>query len=98
MTMIENSYLRAIKSPIVVFEIDGSFLRKQNVSLELKLQGKNLAAPRNIEHHIFYHTGDAMTLNKMSHFRVKIKKRVFFEGEPAKTLILNPTKNATMSS
>ena len=26
-----------------------------------------------------------MNLNKISHFRVKIKKRVFFEGEPGST-------------
>ena len=45
----------------------------------------NLVAQRDIKDHIFFHTGDAMKLERISVFRVKIKKRVFFEGEPGNT-------------
>ena len=60
-----------------------SILNKYNVTVELKLQGRNLAARRDIQDHIFYHTGDVMKLDgSLRAFRVKIKKRVFIEGEP----------------
>ena len=35
--------------------------------------------------HSFYHNGDDMKLDTSSNFRVKIKKRVFIEGEPGTT-------------
>ena len=81
-TTIEKGFLRRMKT--IFLNFDESILKKQNVSVELKLQGQNLAAPRDIKDHIFYHSGDPMImkLDKMLEFRVKIKKKVFFEGEP----------------
>ena len=79
----KNGYRGGMKS--VVMSFDESKLNKHNVSIELKLQGHNLAANRNIQNDVFYHTGDLMKLDKMTEYRVKIKKRVFFEGEPGNT-------------
>ena len=60
-------------------------LLKDDVSLELELQGKNLAAHRNIQDHYFYHNGNTMKMKKFSTCRVQIKKKVFIEGDPGTT-------------
>ena len=82
MDMVERNDLRSIKTLAAFF--NNSILHEHNVTVEVKLQGRNLAARRDIQDHIFYHTGDVMKLNKIGvrAFRVKIKKRVFIEGEP----------------
>ena len=49
------------------------------------MEGQNLAAHRDIEAHSFFRTGDVVKLDGYSNFRVKIKKRVFIEGEPGTT-------------
>ena len=60
-------------------------LSNHNVTVELKMEGQNLAAHRDIEAHYFYNIGDVMKLDGLSYFRVKIKKRVFIEGETGTT-------------
>ena len=60
-------------------------LSNHNVTVELKMEGQNLAAHRDIEAHYFYNIGDVMKLDGWSYFRVKIKKRVFIEGEAETT-------------
>ena len=60
-------------------------LSNHNVTVELKMEGRNLAAHRDIEAHSFYRTGDVVKLDGFSNFRVKIKKRVFIEREPGTT-------------
>ena len=60
-------------------------LSNHNVTVELKMEGRNLAAHRDIEAHSFYRTGDVVKLDGFSNFRVKIKKRVFIEREPGNT-------------
>ena len=64
-----------------------SILNENNVTVELKLQGQNLAASRAIQDHLFFHTGDEIIMKpgKIPNFRVKIKKRVQIEGEPGNT-------------
>ena len=64
---------------------DESTLNKHNATIELILQGQNIAARRDIEAYYFHNLGDAMKLERISLFRVKIKKRVFFEGEAGST-------------
>ena len=84
MDMVERNDLRSIKTLAAIF--NNSVLQEHNVTVELKLQGRNLAARRDIQDHIFYHTGDVMKLYKsFQTFRVKIKKRVLIEGEPGTT-------------
>ena len=62
-----------------------TLLEKHNVTIELKLQGRSIAVHRDIQDHLFYHTGDPIKLDKFSSYRVKIKKRVVIEGEPGNT-------------
>ena len=81
--MIEKNYLRSMQSLMMLF--DKRQLSKKDVTVELKLEGGNIAAHRNIEAHFFYHIGDDIKLDGYSNFRVKIKKRVFIEGEPGTT-------------
>ena len=83
--MTEKDVLRTMKSLLIFF--DESMLKDDNVTIELKLQGQNLAASRAIQDHLFFHTGDDMTMKpgKIPNFRVKIKKRVHIEGEPGNT-------------
>ena len=83
--MIEKDYLRTMKSLLIYF--DERMLKDNNVTVELKLQGRNLAANRVIQDHLFFHTGDIMKMRqeKVRNFRVKIKKRVQIEGEPGNT-------------
>ena len=64
---------------------DKKELSKSAVTVELKLEGQNIFVHRNIEAHFFYHAGDVLNLDKFTRFRVKIKKRVFIEGEPGTT-------------
>ena len=56
-----------------------------DVSLELKLQGKNMAAHRVVQDDFFYHTGDNMIMNKYSNYRVQIEKKVLIESDPGTT-------------
>ena len=61
-------------------------LRSYNATIYLQLQGKNLGAARDIQDHVFYHMGDAMKLDgQFTSYRVKIKERVFVEGDPGRT-------------
>ena len=83
MDMVDKKYLSSMKTLFMAF--NESTLSKHNVTVELKLQGKNLVAHRNIQAHLFYHDGDAIKLDKTSQFAVKIKRRVFIEGEPGTT-------------
>ena len=83
MDMIERKHLSNIRTTFMQF--NESNLNKHNVIVQLKWQGRNLAAQRDIEAHFFYHVGDVMKLNQFAMFRVKIKKKVFIEGEPGTT-------------
>lgn len=81
--MIEEDYLKSMQTFIML--LNEGTLSKQNVTVELKLQGRNIIAHRNIEAHYFYHLGDVLKLDRLSKFlkfRVNIKKRVLIEGEP----------------
>ena len=82
---MKKNYLSSMRSLLMLF--NETTLKKHNVTVELKLQGRNLAAHRDIQAHLFYHNGDVMKLDKYntSYFRVQIKKRVFIEGEPCNT-------------
>ena len=82
MSLIENENLMGAEA-IGMF-VDNTLL-KGNVSVELELEGQNLAAHRDIQDHKFYHSGDAIKLEKYTSYRVKIKKRVFVEGDPGRT-------------
>ena len=80
MDMVEQGNKHGKKMLLMVF--NDSVLHEHNVTVELKLQGRNLAANRDIQDH----SGDVMKLDKsLRGFRVKIKKRVLFEGEPQTT-------------
>ena len=80
MNMIEKEHFKKMKTIVMIF--NESNLNKHNATVQLKLQGRNLAAHRDIEAHFFYHAGDILKLDEFTMFRVKIKKRVFIEGEP----------------
>ena len=72
-------------------------LGKNNVTFQLQLQDKGLAANRMIEEHRFFSNGDTMTMkNSMPKYIVKIKKNVFVEEDPRKTCLNYP--NAEFSS
>ena len=59
---------------------------KNNITFELQLQDKGLAAHRRIEEHKFFYNGDAMkSQNSFTSHIVKIKKNVFVEEDPRKT-------------
>ena len=83
--MVEKDHLKRMKSLVMYF--NESILNDNNVTVELKLQGRNLAASRAIQDHHFFHTGDDMIMkqDKIPNFRVKIKKRVHIESEPGNT-------------
>ena len=81
--MIEKNYKSDMKILVMVF--NKNTLSEHNVRIELKLQGRNLVAHRDIESHFFYHVGDEMKLDRLSNFRVRVKKRGFIEGEPGTT-------------
>ena len=83
MDMVEKDNLSRIKELAMAF--NESVLQKHNVTVEVKLQGQNLATHREIQDHSFYHTGDVIEPGKKSAFRVKIKKKVLLEGEPGTT-------------
>jgi len=83
MDMIEKKHFIKMKTILMLF--NERKLNKHNARVQLKLQGRNLAAHRDIEAHFFYHAGEVMTLEGFTRFRVKIKKRVFIEGEPGTT-------------
>ena len=56
---------------------------KDNITVELNLEGKSLATHRQIQSHQFYSTGDSMKLQKgFSNYIVKVKKNVFVEEDP----------------
>ena len=70
---------------------------KNNITFELQLQDKGLAAHRRIEEHKFFYNGDAMkSQNSMTSHIVKIKKNVFVEEDPRKSCRNYP--NAEFSS
>ena len=70
-------------------------LGKNNVTFQLQLRDKGLAANRMIEEHRFFSNGDTMTLktlkNSMPKYIVKIKKNVFVEEDPRKNCLNYPT-------
>ena len=82
MSTIEQEPLRGMKAIGIFFN---EALLKDDVSVELELQGKNLAAHRVVQDHFFYHSGDIMKIKKYSNYRVQIKKKVFIEGDPGTT-------------
>ena len=82
MSTIEQEPLRGMKAIGIFFN---EALLKDDVSVELELQGKNLAAHRNIQDHYFYHNGNTMKMKKFSTCRVQVKKKVFLEGDPGTT-------------
>ena len=60
-------------------------LLKDNITVELNLEGKSLATHRQIQSNQFYSTGDIITLRKgLSSYIVKVKKQVFVEEDPRK--------------
>ena len=63
---------------MITFSMSEDFVRNDNISVELKLQGRSLATRRDILEHSFYSSGDLMTLsNRFSSYMMKIKKTVF---------------------
>ena len=72
-----------MQSLVIIF--DKRELWKNAVTVELNLEGQKIVAHIDIEAQFFYHTGDVIKLDGYSNFRVKIKKRVFIEGEPGTT-------------
>ena len=91
--MIDKDNLREMELLVVLF--NESILNENNVTVELRLQGRNLAASRAIQDHLFFHTGDDMMMkqDKIPNFRVKIKKRVQIEGEPGNTCCNYPNSD-----
>ena len=81
--IIKEDHLRGMGWLWMMF--NDTLLEEYNVTIELKLQGRNIAVHRDIQDHLFYHTGDPIKLDKFSSYRVKIKKRVVIEGEPGNT-------------
>ena len=64
----------------------------ENLGLELRLEGKSVAAHREIQDHYFYSSGAPLKLDGYSSYRVKIKRNVyargrsvFIEGHPGKS-------------
>ena len=49
--------------------------------LELRLEGKSVAAHRDIQDHYFFSSGDALKLDGYSNYRVKIKRNVYVKGK-----------------
>ena len=80
--MTEKNCCRGMES--VEMYLNERILRN-NATVELQLQGRNLNAHRDIPDHIFYHIGDAMKLDHFKRYRVKLKQRVFVEGDPGRT-------------
>ena len=72
-----------MQSLVIIF--DKRELWKNAVTVELNLEGQKIVAHRDIEAQFFYHTGDVIKLDGYSNFGVKIKKRLFIEGEPGTT-------------
>ena len=81
--IIKEDHLRGMGWLWMMF--NDTLLEEHNVTIELKLQGQNIAVHRVIQDHLFYHTGDPIKLDKFSSYRVKIKKMVVIEGEPGNT-------------
>ena len=82
--MAEKNYFRGMKA--VGMYLNKTILRNNNnATVELQFQGRNLNALRDIQDHVFYHVGDAMKLDKYTSYRVKIKERVYVEGDPGST-------------
>ena len=56
--MIENDHLKGMKTFAMYF--DQSILNNHNATVELKLQGRNLAANSVIQDHLFFHTAQCV--------------------------------------
>ena len=80
--MTEKNNFRGMQA--VYMYLNETILRN-NTTVELQLQGQNLNVHRKIKDHVFYHIGDPMRLDKYTTYSVKIKKRVFIEGDPGRT-------------
>ena len=81
--MTERNNFRGMRG--VLMYLNETILRN-NITVELQFQGRNLNALRDIQDHVFHHIGDAMKLGEdWRSYRVKMKKRVFVEGEPGRT-------------
>ena len=82
---------------MITFSMSEDIIRKDNISVELKLQGRSLATRRDILEHSFYSSGDLMTLsNRFSSYVVKIKKTVFEAKQADKNC--RPYPNADFAS
>ena len=68
-------------------------LSNSDVTLELKVGGKTLAARRELMEHQFYHSGPDMKLAKLSHYMMRIKKNVFVEEDPSKSCRIYPNSD-----
>ena len=77
MSNVESDALKGVQ--MITFGLSEDMIRRNNITdVELKLQGRSLAARRDILEHSFYSSGDSMTLeNRFLSFVVKIKKNVF---------------------
>ena len=85
MTNITEEDIKGMKWLAINF--NRTVLDTNNFTIELRLQGKSLAAQRGIPEHRFHSLGDPIKLDKVSAstFIVKIKKNVFVEEDPSKS-------------
>ena len=78
---------------LVIFVNQTDRLILNNVTIELKVGGKTLAARREIMEHQFRHSGPDMILDKWSVYLMRIKKNVFVEEDPSKNCRNYPNPN-----
>ena len=62
---------------MMTLSLSEEVVRKNNISVEVKIQGRSLATRREILEHRFYSSGDSMTLGRFSSYVVRMKKTVF---------------------
>jgi hypothetical protein len=67
-----------------------------NLSVEVLLQGKNMACNRDIKYHKFYSSGDNVRLDNLGHtvkrsYVVQIKENIFVEADTSKDCRVYPT-------
>ena len=70
-----------LKGVRMIAMIFNQTLVRENLLVELRLEGKSLSAHRDIQDHHFYSSGDALKLNGYSNYRVKIKRNIYVRGE-----------------
>ena len=69
---------------LIIFVNQSDRLILNNVTLELRVREKTLAARREIMEHQFHHSGPYMILDRWSVYMMRIKKNVFVEEDPSK--------------